>query len=200
MKYEDEIKQLKEEISNLRSNNETLQNQVKNLETDNSKLKENENLLLKIMTYLNLNSTEEIIPKLNEIFSLIDNNNNVNNNNKGNNIINNNQEDIKEELIRKLKGIYISLTGSNPNQEIDIKTLWRWIKHLINTVKQLALEKEKNSKNGQNDYKQYCEQLMVNFNLKSFKDLTDFLDNVLYQKDKEINDEQNANQNYSYNY
>ena len=75
------------------------------------------------MTYLNLNSTEEIIPKLNEIFSLIDNNNNVNNNNKGNNIINNNQEDIKEELIRKLKGIYISLTGSNPNQEIDIKTL-----------------------------------------------------------------------------
>ena len=151
------------------------------------------------MTYLNLNSTEEIIPKLNEIFSLIDNNNNINNNNKGNNIINNNQEDIKEELIRKLKGIYISLTGSNPNQEIDIKTLWRWIKHLINTVKQLALEKEKNSKNGQNDYKQYCEQLMVNFNLKSFKDLTDFLDNVLYQKDKELN-EQNANQNYSYNY
>ena len=199
MKYEDEIKQLKEEISNLRSNNETLQNQVKNLETDNSKLKENENLLLKIMSYLNLNSTEEIIPKLNEIFSLIDNNNNINNNNKGNNIINNNHEDIKEELIKKLKGIYISLTGSNPNQEIDIKTLWRWIKHLINTVKQLALEKEKNSKNEQNDYKQYCEQLMVNFNLKSFKDLTDFLDNVLYQKDKELN-EQNANQNYSYNY
>ena len=77
--------------------------------------------------------------------------------------------------------------------------MWRWIKHLINTVKQLALEKEKNSKNEQNDYKQYCEQLMVNFNLKSFKDLTDFLDNVLYQKDKELN-EQNANQNYSYNY
>ena len=40
---------------------------------------------------------------------------------------------------------------------------------------------------------------MVNFNLKSFKDLTDFLDNVLYQKDKELN-EQNNNQNYSYNY
>ena len=43
-----------------------------------------------------------------------------------------------------MKNLYLSLTGiKQKKEEITIQILCRWIKHLINTVKQLALEKEK---------------------------------------------------------
>ena len=110
---------------------------------------EGENSILsEICHSLQVSSFDEILPKLNEIINYL--NNNVNNNaNKNNNQDNNNK--IRDELISKLQNLYLSLTGSNEKkEEITIKILWRWIKHLINTVNQLALEKEKNLEMFQN--------------------------------------------------
>ena len=196
MKYKDEIKQLKEEITNLRLNNKNLENQIeldKNkfneiIEMNDSKLKENENLLLNIMSFIKVNSVEEIIPKLNQFLSLLNNNN----------FIGKTQENIRDELIKKLKGLYITLTGGNLNEDIDIKTLWRWIKHLINTVKQLALEKENIIKNEKDEYKQFCLQLMSKYNIKNLPELKNFIDNSLSMNNINTKQIKRMTQNYNY--
>lgn len=119
---------------------------------------------------------------------------------------NNNQDSenkIRDELISKLQNLYLSLTGSSEKkEEITIKILWRWIKHLINTVKQLALEKEKNIEIYQNiqeidDCKEYCEELISEFNLQSLDELKMFIDNLLKQSNLNImkgNEEQQQQQ------
>ena len=94
----------------------------------------------------------------------------------------------------KLKGLYITLTGSNPKDEIEIKTLWRWIKHLINTVKQLALEKEKNLELYQNmneidECKEFCEDLMGELNLQSLDELKMAINNILNQNNNMNNNQ-----------
>ena len=86
-----------------------------------------------------------------------------------------------------MQNLYLSLTGSNEKkEEITIQILWRWIKHLINTVKQLALEKEKNLKIFQNmqeidEYKEYCKELISDFDLQSLNELKIFINNLLKQ-------------------
>ena len=199
MKYKDEISKLQEEINNLKSNNENLQNKLQSentkfneiIQMNENKLKENENLLSNIMSFIKVNSTEEIIPKLNEILSILNNGDN-------NNFVGKTQESIRDELISKLKGLYVTLTGSNPKEEIDIKTLWRWIKHLINTVKQLALEKEKMNNNDRNEYKQFCVQLMSKYNLKNLNELKTFIDNSLSMNNINNKQIQKITQNYKY--
>lgn len=62
---------------------------------------------------------------------------------------------------------------------------------MINTVKQLALEKEKNIEFYQNnqeieDYKDYCEELISEFNLQSLDELKMFIDNLLKQSNINI--------------
>ena len=190
--YISQIEKLKLEINNLKNNNEYLNKQLKEEQRKNEQLfskqkakDEGENSILsEICHSLQVSSFDEILPKLNEIINYL--NNNVNNNiNKNKNQDNNNK--IKDELISKLQNLYLSLTGSNEKkEEITIKILWRWIKHLINTVKQLALEKEKNLEIYQNmqeidDYKEYCEELISSFNLQSLDELKMFIDNLLKQ-------------------
>ena len=195
--YLAEMEKLKKEINNLKKNNEYLNNQLKEEQRKNEQLfsiqkakDENENSILsEISVCLQVSSFDEILPKLNEIINYL--NNNVNNN-----TVNNNKQDkdnkIRDELISKLQNLYLSLTGSNEKkEEITIKILWRWIKHLINTVKQLALEKEKNIEFYQNnqeieDYKDYCEELISEFNLQSLDELKMFIDNLLKQSNINI--------------
>ena len=190
--YLSQIEKLKLEINKLKNSNEYLNNQLKEEQRKNEQLlsiqkvkDEGENSILsEICHSLQVSSFDEILPKLNEIINYL--NNNVNNNsNKNKNQDNNNK--IRDELISKLQNLYLSLTGSNEKkEEITIKILWRWIKHLINTVKQLALEKEKNIEIYQNmqeidDYKEYCEELISSFNLQSLDELKMFIDNLLKQ-------------------
>ena len=193
--YLAEIEKLKKEINILKSNNDYLNNQLKEEQRKNEQLfsiqkakDENENSILSEISHcLQVSSFEEILPKLNEIINYL--NNNVNN--KNSNQDSNNK--IRDELISKMQNLYLSLTGNNEKkEEITIKTLWRWIKHLINTVKQLAIEKEKNIEIYQNmqeldDCKEYCEELISEFNLQSLDELKIFIDNLLKQSNININ-------------
>jgi len=188
--YLAEIEKLKKEINSLKKNNDYLNTQQKEEIKKSEQLfsiqkakDENENSILSEISHcLQVSSFEEILPKLNEIINYL--NNNVNNNtNKDHKQDSENK--IRDELISKLQNLYLSLTGSNEKkEEITIKILWRWIKHLINTVKQLALEKEKNIEMYQNiqeidDCKEYCEELISEFNLQSLDELKIFIDNLL---------------------
>ena len=189
--YLAEIEKLKNEINNLKKNNDYLNSQLQEEQRKNEQLfsiqkakEEEENSILSEISHcLQVSSFEEILPKLNEIINYL--NNNVNNNLNKNNQDSNNK--IRDELISKLQNLYLSLTGSNEKkEEITIKILWRWIKHLINTVKQLALEKEKNIEMYQNnqeidDCREYCEELISEFNLQSLDELKIFIDNLLKQ-------------------
>ena len=145
--YIAEIEKLKKEINNLKKDNEYLSSQLKEEQKKSEQLfsiqkakEEGENSILSEISHcLQVSSFEEILPKLNEIINYL--NNNENNANKDSKQDSENK--IRDELISKLQNLYLSLTGSNEKkEEITIKILWRWIKHLINTVKQLALEKE----------------------------------------------------------
>ena len=202
--YLSEIDKLKKEIENLKKSNEYLNNQLKEEQKKNEQLfsiqkakDEGENSILSEISHcLQVSSFEEILPKLNEIINYL--NNNVNSNTNKNSAQDSNNK-IRDELISKLQKLYLSLTGSNEKEEdITIKILWRWIKHLINTVKQLALEKEKNIEMYQNmqeidDCKEYCEELISEFNLQSLDELKMFIDNLLKQNNINIM-KQNENQ------
>ena len=190
--YLSEIDRLKKEINDLKKNNEFLQVQLKDEQRKNEQLfsiqkakDENENsILAEIAHCLQVASFDEILPKLNEIINYL--NNNVNSN-----AIKNKNRDpndkIKDELISKLQNLYLSLTGSDEKkEEVTIKILWRWIKHLINTVKQLALEKEKNIEIDQNNQdidecKEFCEDLISELNLQNLDELKAFIGDLLNQ-------------------
>ena len=188
--YLSQIEELKKEINNLKNNNEYLNIQLKEEQKKNEQLlsiqkakdEEENSILSEICHSLQVSSFDEILPKLNEIINYLNNNVKIN---KNNNKDNNNK--IRDELISKMQNLYLSLTGSNEKkEEITIQILWRWIKHLINTVKQLALEKEKNLEMFQNmqeidEYKEYCEELISDFNLQSLDELKMFINNLLKQ-------------------
>lgn len=194
--YKDEIERLKKEIDNLRNNNEYLTNQLKEEQRKNEQLfniqkakDENENSILTEITHcLQISSYDEILPKLNEVINYL--NDNVDHNSKKNKKIEGNNK-IRDELISKLQNLYLSLTGSSEKkEEVTIIILWRWIKHLINTVKQLALEKEQNIETYQklqeiDEYKEYCEELISEFNLQNLDELKLFMDNLLKQVNNE---------------
>ena len=198
--YLAEIDRLKKEINDLKKNNEILNSQLIEEQRKNEQLfsiqkakDENENSILgEIAHCLQVASFDEILPKLNEIINYL--NNNVNSDNtKNKNQEGNNK--IRDELISKLQNLYLSLTGSDEKkEEVTIKILWRWIKHLINTVKQLALEKEKNLELYQNmneidECKEFCEDLMGELNLQSLDELKMVINNILNQNNNMNNNQ-----------
>lgn len=183
LKYKSEISQLKTELQSLQNRNEILNNQLNEelkrntqlQDLQNQKSDEENSILSDIAKCLQVSSFEEILPKLNKMVGYL--NSNVSNDNKDNK--------LKDELISKLQQLYINLTGSNENKDdISIKTLWRWIKHLINTVKSLAIEKEKNIEMFQgiqqnDDYKNFCLELIDEFQLQSLDELKSFINDLL---------------------
>ena len=133
--YMAEIDRLKQEINDLKKNNEILGAQLKEEQRKNEQLfsiqkakDENENsILAEIAHCLQVASFDEILPKLNEIINYL--NNNVNSNNAKNRNQDGNNK-IRDELISKLQNLYLSLTDSDEKkEEVTIKILWRWIKH-----------------------------------------------------------------------
>ena len=202
--YLAEIDKLKKEINNLKKNNEYLNNQLKEEQKKNEQLfsiqkakDENENsILAEISHCLQVASFDEILPKLNEVINYL--NNNVNNNSQKNKANDGNNK-IRDELISKLQNLYLSLTGSDEKkEEVTIKILWRWIKHLINTVKQLALEKEQNIENYQKmqeigEYKEYCDELISVFNLQNLDELKLFMEENFFKQINKDNQQEMRN-------
>ena len=169
----------------------------------NSELEKNQinphdqSIIADIMSYLNVQSKEEILPKLKELINHIKSLESNSNHSSNKKITNNDK--LKDELIDKLKSLYVALTGTETNDEIDIKTIWRWIKHLINTVRDLAQEKEKNYQvyqelNEANAYKDFCYEIMNEFNIDSIENFKNFINDVLgsiQQNQSEVVDNNN---------
>lgn len=120
--YMAEIDRLKQEINDLKKNNEILGAQLKEEQRKNEQLfsiqkakDENENsILAEIAHCLQVASFDEILPKLNEIINYL--NNNVNSNNAKNRNQDGNNK-IRDELISKLQNLYLSLTDSDEKKK-----------------------------------------------------------------------------------
>ena len=183
-----EIEKLKQEIVSMQANNNLLLNKLKEEKSRNSSLiafnknenfpsdEELQNILTDMANYLQVNSFDDIVPKLKEMIQYL----NVNIYEK------NDKNNIRNEFISKLKELYMSLNGKkDKNETISIKVLWRWIKHLINTYKSLLIEKEKkdeifkNMEKKENYYKECCEELMNKYNMKNLEELNKFIEELI---------------------
>ena len=143
----------------------------------NNKEKDIENILEKIKTYLKLNKIDEIYPKLTEIINYI--NKNIDEKNPNNK--------ARDELIKNIENLYRNLTNDK-NENIELKILWRWVKHLINNIKKLLNEKEQNEQIYKelliNDiYKNFCVELIDEYNLNNINELKEFIFDLLERND-----------------
>jgi hypothetical protein len=183
-----EIEKLKQEIISMQANNNILLNKLKEEKNRNSSLiafnknenfpsdEELQNILTDMANYLQVNSFDDIVPKLKEMIQYL----NVNIYEK------NDKNNLRNEFISKLKELYMSLNGKKDKSEaISIKVLWRWIKHMINTYKSLLIEKEKkdeilkNMEKKENYYKECCEELMNKYNMKNLEQLNKFIEELI---------------------
>ena len=182
--YEEEIARLKQEISNLENDNDILSNQLIEEERKNEELhqlknekEESDNSILSDISHcLQVSSFEEILPKLTEMINYLTNYNN------------DKKSKMKEDIISKLKSLYIITNDSKEKKDnISIQDLWRWIKQLIKEVDELSLEKEKYeemyNKNSNDVYKNFCEKLIKEFGLNSFDELKFFINDLMTKND-----------------
>ena len=187
IKYQNEISKLKEEIKTLEEENEILETEITEEEQKNYYLQSNkfikdkndEETVLKIKNFLNLENKENIIPQLKEMINYIKNNyDSIEFPNK--------EAKLRDELIEKLEGLYITLTGNNNFENLEINIIWKWIKHLVNVLDELNEEKEKNIKiyqqiNENDKYKNFCSELLNEFNLNSIENLKDYINSLLME-------------------
>ena len=187
IKYQNEISKLKEEIKNLEEENEILETEITEEEQKNYYLQSNkfikdkndEEIILKITNYLNLDNKEKIIPQLKEMINYIEKNyDSIEFPNK--------EAKLRDELIEKLEGLYITLTGNKNFENIEINIIWKWIKHLINVLEELNEERENNIKiyqqiNENDEYKNFCSELLNEFNLNSIDNLKDYINSLLME-------------------
>ena len=187
IKYQNEISKLKEEIKNLEEENEILETEITEEEQKNYYLQSNkfikdkndEEIILKITNYLNLDNKEKIIPQLKEMINYIEKNyDSIEFPNK--------EAKLRDELIEKLEGLYITLTGNKNFANIEINIIWKWIKHLINVLEELNEERENNIKiyqqiNENDEYKNFCSELLNEFNLNSIDNLKDYINSLLME-------------------
>ena len=183
-----EIEKIKKEIVSMQANNNILLNKLKEEKNKNAELisynknenfpneEELHNILTDMANYLQVNSFDDIVPKLKEMIQYL----NVNKKKK------NDKNNLRNELITKLKELYLSINGNKDKSDtVSIKVLWRWIKHLINTYKTLLSEKEKkdeilkNMEKKENYYKECCEELMNKYNMKSLEQLNKFIEELI---------------------
>ncbi len=187
IKYQNEISKLKEEIKNLEEENEILETEIGEEEQKNYYLQTNkfikdkndEETILKIKNFLNLDNKEKIIPQLKEMIIYIEKNyDSIEFPNK--------EAKLRDELIEKLEGLYITLTGNKNCENIEINIIWKWIKHLVNVLEDLNKEKENNIKiyqqiNENDKYKNFCSELLNEFNLNSIENLKDYIKSLLME-------------------
>ena len=182
--YEEEIARLKQEISNLENDNDILSTHLIEEERKNEELhqlknekEESDNSILSDISHcLQVSSFEEILPKLTEMINYLTNYNN------------DKKSKMKEDIISKLKSLYIITNDSKEKKDnISIQDLWRWIKQLIEEVDELSLEKEKYeemyNKNSNDVYKNFCEKLIKEFGLNSFDELKFFINDLMTKND-----------------
>ena len=185
----DEIEKIKNEIKLMENNNNILLNKLEeeknkyiSLSSFNNDENENmpndielNNILNEICNNFSVNSYDEIIPKLKEMIEYI----NINIYEK------NDKNKNRNDLILKLKELYISSNKINDNKDqITIKVLWRWIKNIINNYKSLLMEKEKKEEilknlEKENIYKECCDELMDKYKVNNLEELNIFIEELI---------------------
>ena len=167
------IKKYQEEILNLKKHNENMKKENKALEAEleQQKIKQQKAEICDMMIndlsrILNLQNTSEIVPKINNYKQIIKANEKV--------------QPAKDEFIQKLYDLYLQITGNPRKYEgdnIDLEMLIKWIKSLLNTLTQLT--KKHPDQDGL--YKDFCEELMKHYHLKSLTELRNFVSEHLQQ-------------------
>ena len=216
-----EIEQLKKEITSIQKNNNILLAKFKeeknrhislsSFENENENIPndiELNNILTDISNNLATKSFDDIVPKLKEMIEYL----NINTQEK------NEVNKKRNELIFKLKKLYVSSNKINEKiEQIPIKSIWRWIKNLINNYKSLLMEKAKkeeifkNLEKNENFYKTSCDELMIKYKKNNLEELNKFIEelikrNNLNKKRVEqlkkilVNDNKNNNNNITNNY
>ena len=100
---------------------------------------------------------------------------------------NNNLKEKKEknEFISNLKELYRKNNIEEPNQKINMKLIWGWIKYLINNNKKIKNEIDKNTILLQNIekknifYKNNCEEIMNIYDVKNITQLDEFIKGLI---------------------
>ena len=164
--YQEEIARLKAKNITLKHQNQILLNELNKSQMNKKNSKEEESIQ-ELLNYLGIASKEEIIPRLQEIIN------------------SKNETALRDEFISKLNMLFIELTGKNTNNNnVNIKELWSKIKQMINTIKDLLIEKEKNDRikvtqKENNLYQEYCTELITRYNLNSIFELKQFINSLL---------------------
>ena len=164
--YQEEIARLKAKNITLKHQNQILLNELNKSQMNKKNSKEEESIQ-ELLNYLGIASKEEIIPRLQEIIN------------------SNNETALRDEFISKLNMLFIELTGKNTNNNnVNIKELWSKIKQMINKIKDLLIEKEKNARikvtqKENNLYQEYCTELITRYNLNSIFELKQFINSLL---------------------
>jgi hypothetical protein len=88
------------------------------------------------------------------------------------------QSSLQEQnaFISKLKSLYITTKGLNPNDTIDIKEIWQWIKTIVSKINIYLKEKELQD---QYQYELICNKLMNKLNFTSFSELYSYIQQLL---------------------
>ena len=91
-------------------------------------------------------------------------------------------------MIKNIENLYRNLTNDK-KENIELKILWRWVKHLINNIKKLLNEKEQNEQIYKelliNDiYKNFCVELIDEYNLNNINELKEFIFDLLERNDE----------------
>ena len=184
-----EIEQLKKEIISIQKNNNILLSKFKeeknkyislsSFESENKNIPneaELNNILTDISNNLAIKSFDDIVPKLKEMIEYL-------------NIITHQKNEVnkkRNEFIFKLKKLYVSSNKINEKIEhISIKSIWRWIKNLINNYKSLLMEKTKkeeifkNLEKNENFYKTNCDELMIKYKKNNLEELNKFIEELI---------------------
>ena len=91
----------------------------------------------------------------------------------------------KNDFISNLKELYKKNNIEEPNQKINMKLIWGWIKYLINNNKKMKNEIDKNTILLQNIekknifYKNNCEEIMNLYDVKNISQLDEFIKGLI---------------------
>ena len=172
------INKIQEEINSIKEKNESLLKNLNSEQERNNQLKSSskdiEKILMEISKYFEVNNYEEIPIKLTEMISFLSDFNNINEN------------EARNDFITNLKELYKKNNNIQDKKEvINMKTLWRWIKYLLNSNKKIKNEIDKNTILLQNIekknifYKNNCEEIMNIYDTKSLNQFDEFVHGLI---------------------
>ena len=172
------INKIQVEINSIKEKNESLLKNLSNEQERNIQLKSSskdiEKILMEISKYFEVNNSEEIPAKLSEMINFLSDFNNINEN------------EARNDFIINLKELYKKNNNIQDKKEaINMKTLWRWIKYLLNSNKKIKNEIDKNTILLQNIekknifYKNNCEEIMNIYDIKSLNQFDEFVHGLI---------------------